>query len=84
MPLHTTAPLPVLLAFALLAAPQLHARDTRPSLDAGYYEFPPYIYTAQDGRTADSGVRLVHLLLEWVGYRPAPRALPSARPYLGL
>ncbi|KAB0780582.1 bifunctional lytic transglycosylase/amino acid ABC transporter substrate-binding protein, partial [Pseudomonas aeruginosa] len=47
MPLRTTTPLLALLAFALLAAPQLHAQDARPSLNVGYYEFPPYIYTAR-------------------------------------
>lgn len=41
MPLRTTTPLLALLAFALLAAPQLHAQDARPSLNVGYYEFPP-------------------------------------------
>lgn len=84
MPLRTTTPLLALLAFALLAAPQLHAQDARPSLNVGYYEFPPYIYTARDGHAAGSGARLVRLLLERAGYRPAFRALPSARLYLGL
>ncbi|HBP5037068.1 TPA: amino acid ABC transporter substrate-binding protein [Pseudomonas aeruginosa] len=83
MPLRTTTPLLALLAFALLAAP-LHAQDARPSLNVGYYEFPPYIYTARDGHAAGSGARLVRLLLERAGYRPAFRALPSARLYLGL
>ncbi|QOQ65029.1 substrate-binding periplasmic protein [Pseudomonas aeruginosa] len=67
MPLRTTTPLLALLAFALLAAPQLHAQDARPSLNVGYYEFPPYIYTARDGHAAGSGARLVRLLLEWAG-----------------
>lgn len=84
MPLRNTTPLLALLAFALLAAPQLHAQDARPSLNVGYYEFPPYIYTARDGHAAGSGARLVRLLLERAGYRPAFRALPSARLYLGL
>ena len=67
MPLRTTTPLLALLAFALLAAPQLHAQDARPSLNVGYYEFPPYIYTARDGHAAGSGARLVRLLLERAG-----------------
>ena len=52
-------------------------------MNVGYYEFP-YIYTARDGHAAGSGARLVRLLLERAGYRPAFRALPSARLYLGL
>lgn len=44
MPLRTTTPLLALLAFALLAAPQLHAQDARPSLNVGYYEFPLHLY----------------------------------------
>ncbi|MBF3290604.1 bifunctional lytic transglycosylase/amino acid ABC transporter substrate-binding protein, partial [Pseudomonas aeruginosa] len=68
MPLRTTTPLLALLAFALLAAPQLHAQDARPSLNVGYYEFPPYIYTARDGHAAGSGARLVRLLLERACY----------------
>ncbi|EQL39075.1 hypothetical protein M770_24610 [Pseudomonas aeruginosa VRFPA03] len=48
-------------------------------MNVGYYEFPPYIYTARDGHAAGSGARLVRLLLERAGYRPAFRALPSAR-----
>ena len=51
-------------------------------MNVGYYEFP-YIYTARDGHAAGSGARLVRLLLERAGYRPAFRA-PSARLYLGL
>ncbi len=84
MPLRTTTPLLALLAFALLAAPQLHAQDARPSLNVGYYEFPPTSIPPRDGHAAGSGARLVRLLLERAGYRPAFRALPSARLYLGL
>ena len=45
-------------------------------MNVGYYEFP-YIYTARDGHAAGSGARLVRLLLERAGYRPAFRARPA-------
>lgn len=55
-----------------------------PVLDVGYYEFPPYTYTAPDGSTRGSGADLVRRILLKAGYRANFRSLPSARLYLGL
>ncbi|HBO7426218.1 MULTISPECIES: substrate-binding periplasmic protein [Pseudomonas aeruginosa group] len=84
MPLRPSTPLLALLALVLLVAPPLRAQDARPALNVGYYEFPPYIHTAANGRAVGPGARLVRLLLGQAGYRANFRALPSARLYLGL
>ncbi|WP_152220147.1 ABC transporter substrate-binding protein [Pseudomonas sp. SCB32] len=55
-----------------------------PVLDVGYYEFPPYTYTAPDGSTHGSGAEMVRRILLKAGYRARFRSLPSARLYLGL
>ncbi|AGI22601.1 hypothetical protein H681_03595 [Pseudomonas sp. ATCC 13867] len=55
-----------------------------PVLDVGYYEFPPYTYTAPDGSTRGSGAEMVRRILLKAGYRARFRSLPSARLYLGL
>ncbi|WP_447745571.1 substrate-binding periplasmic protein [Pseudomonas nicosulfuronedens] len=55
-----------------------------PALTVGYYEFPPYTYTAPDGTTHGSGAEMVRRILLKAGYRADFRALPSARLYLGL
>ncbi|MDN6856201.1 transporter substrate-binding domain-containing protein [Pseudomonas sp. CAN2814] len=55
-----------------------------PALTVGYYEFPPYTYTAPDGSTRGSGAEMVRRILLKAGYRADFRALPSARVYLGL
>lgn len=55
-----------------------------PALVVGYYEFPPYTYTAPDGSTRGSGAEMVRRILLKAGYRADFRSLPSARLYLGL
>ncbi|WP_448679151.1 substrate-binding periplasmic protein [Pseudomonas nicosulfuronedens] len=55
-----------------------------PALTVGYYEFPPYTYTAPDGSTRGSGADMVRRILLKAGYRADFRPLPSARLYLGL
>lgn len=55
-----------------------------PALTVGYYEFPPYTYTAPDGSTRGSGAEMVRRILLKAGYRADFRPLPSARLYLGL
>lgn len=55
-----------------------------PALSVGYYEFPPYTYTAPDGTTRGSGAEIVRRILLKAGYRAEFRSLPSARLYLGL
>jgi polar amino acid transport system substrate-binding protein len=55
-----------------------------PVLTVGYYEFPPYTYTAPDGSTRGSGAEMVRRILLKAGYRADFRPLPSARLYLGL
>ncbi|PJI48616.1 MAG: bifunctional lytic transglycosylase/amino acid ABC transporter substrate-binding protein [Pseudomonas sp.] len=55
-----------------------------PALSVGYYEFPPYTYTAPDGTTRGSGAEMVRRILLKAGYRADFRPLPSARLYLGL
>ncbi|MFV3333917.1 substrate-binding periplasmic protein [Pseudomonas sp. NY15437] len=55
-----------------------------PTLSVGYYEFPPYTYTAADGTAQGSGTEMVRLILRKAGYRADFRPLPSARLYLGL
>ncbi|MDF3933142.1 substrate-binding periplasmic protein [Pseudomonas citronellolis] len=71
------------LASSLLPASLAHATGPQP-LAVGYYEFPPYIYTDDDGSTQGEGADLIRKLLRQAGYRAELRALPSARLYQGL
>ncbi|MCJ1884661.1 transporter substrate-binding domain-containing protein [Pseudomonas sp. LA21] len=80
--------------FAMLFCLHAHASGTPsladrlprplPVLEVGYYEFPPYTYTASDGSTRGSGAEMVRHILRKAGYRARFRSLPSARLYLGL
>lgn len=76
------------LASSLLPASLAHAlpgpAGGPQSLAVGYYEFPPYIYTNDDGSTQGEGAELIRKLLRQAGYRAELRALPSARLYQGL
>ncbi|WP_435607337.1 substrate-binding periplasmic protein [Pseudomonas knackmussii] len=76
------------LASTLLPASFGHAMPgTSPSpqqLDVGYYEFPPYIFTDDDGSTQGLGAELVRKLLRQAGYRAELHSLPSARLYQSL
>lgn len=76
------------LASSLLPASLAHAlpgpAGGPQSLAVGYYEFPPYIYTDDDGSTQGEGAELIRKLLRQAGYRAELRALPSARLYQGL
>src|SRR5690606_30695168 len=50
----------------------------------GFYEFPPSIYTDEDGNAKGPVVSLVRRMMARAGYRAEFRSLPSARLYNGL
>ncbi|SDQ01719.1 polar amino acid transport system substrate-binding protein [Ectopseudomonas guguanensis] len=61
-----------------------HAAETRPRIQVGYYEFPPYSYTDAQGQPAGSGLELTARLLDVAGYQADFRSYPGARLYGGL
>ncbi|MGG2399114.1 substrate-binding periplasmic protein [Pseudomonas sp. SH1-B] len=73
-----------LLLLTLLWLPASHAVDFQRRIHVGYYEFPPYSYTDDQGHPSGSGVRLTARLLEKAGYQAEFRAYPGARLYNGL
>ena len=58
--------------------------DSRPLVQIGYYEFPPYSYTDSQGRAKGAILQLSKRLLEYAGYRAELRSYPSARLYSAL
>lgn len=76
------------LASTLLPASFGHAlsgpTSVSQALAVGYYEFPPYIFTDDDGTTQGLGAELVRKLLRQAGYRAELHSLPSARLYQSL
>ena len=58
--------------------------DTRPLVQVGYYEFPPYSYTDSQGLPKGTILQLSKRLLEHAGYRGEFRSYPSARLYNAL
>lgn len=71
---------PALLAW-LCCASSLAAQ---PTVSVGYYEFPPYSWTDDDGKPRGSILALTERLLRHAGYRGQYRSLPGARLYAAL
>lgn len=55
-----------------------------PLVKVGFYEFPPSIYSDEEGNAKGSLVDFVRRMLNRAGYRAEFRSLPSARLYNGL
>lgn len=62
----------------------VHAAEARQRIHVGYYEFPPYSYTDDQGHPSGSGLQLTARLLEEAGYQAEFRSYPGARLYGGL
>lgn len=81
-----------LLALLVLLAVPLAQADSAASpaapaatdLKVGFYEFPPSIYTDDQGRPAGRMYQLAERMLRRAGYTPSFRSLPSPRLYNGL
>lgn len=56
-------------------------RAALPVVTVGYYDFPPSIYTTDDGRAQGPLFDLLTRMLQRAGYTPAFRAMPIARLY---
>ena len=67
---------------ASLAVPQV-ATD-KPLVQVGFYEFPPYSYSDEQGRPRGAILELTARLLEHAGYQAQIRSYPSARLYSAL
>lgn len=74
----------VLCPLSLCHAGAAPARNAPPLVKVGFYEFPPSIYTDEDGKAKGPVVSLVRRMLSRAGYRAQFRSLPSARLYNGL
>lgn len=72
--------LPALLVWLCCAG----ALAAEPTVSVGYYEFPPYSWTDDDGKPQGSILALTERLLRHAGYRGEYRSLPGARLYAGL
>ncbi|WP_043309199.1 transporter substrate-binding domain-containing protein [Pseudomonas sp. ML96] len=72
--------LPALLAWLCCAG----AQAAEPTVSVGYYEFPPYSWTDEDGKPRGSILTLTERLLRHAGYRGEYRSLPNARLYAAL
>lgn len=70
--LYCTAPL-------IFAAPA-----SRPVVQVGFYEFPPYSYSDAAGKPQGAILQLTERLLHHAGYQAVFRSHPSARLYAGL
>ncbi|MDX5373598.1 MAG: bifunctional lytic transglycosylase/amino acid ABC transporter substrate-binding protein [Pseudomonadaceae bacterium] len=75
--------LPALLAW-LCCATALAQQAPAPIVNVGYYEFPPYSWTGDDGVPRGSILALTERLLRHAGYRGRYRSLPNARLYAEL
>lgn len=71
---------PALLAWLCCAG----AQAAEPTVSVGYYEFPPYSWTDDDGKPRGSLLVLTERLLRHAGYRGHYRSLPGARLYAAL
>jgi polar amino acid transport system substrate-binding protein len=69
---------------ALLWLHAAHAAEAERRVHVGYYEFPPYSYTDEQGLPSGSGLELAARLLEDAGYQADFRSYPGARLYSGL
>ncbi|WP_137975000.1 ABC transporter substrate-binding protein [Pseudomonas sp. F(2018)] len=74
---------PALLAW-LCCAGALAQNAPDPTVTVGFYEFPPYSWTDDDGKPRGSILALTERLLRHAGYRGEYRSLPGARLYAGL
>ncbi|MFG0381515.1 substrate-binding periplasmic protein [Pseudomonas sp. zbq_18] len=54
------------------------------TINVGYYEFPPYSWTDDNGQPQGSILALTERLLRHAGYRGEYRSLPGARLYMAL
>ncbi len=70
--------------FCGLSFAQTESGQPLPVVNVGFYEFPPYTYSAADGAPEGSALRLTERLLKHAGYHPVFRSLPGARLYAGL
>lgn len=75
--------MPQLLLATLLLAVGLTGQAA-PVIQVGYYEFPPYAWTDDQGQPRGNVLDLTERLLRHAGYRGHYRSLPSARLYAGL
>ncbi len=66
------------------ACAQAQTTDTLRPVTVGYYEFPPYSWTGEDGQPRGSVLSLTERLLRHAGYRGVYRSFPGARLYAGL
>ncbi|WP_220812002.1 transporter substrate-binding domain-containing protein [Pseudomonas paralcaligenes] len=76
--------LPALLAWLCCAGALAQNEATEPVISVGYYEFPPYTWTDENGEPRGSVLALTERLLRHAGYRGEYRSLPGARLYAGL
>lgn len=58
--------------------------NAAPPVQVGFYEFPPYSYSDEQGRPQGAILELTERLLEHAGYRAEIRSYPSARLYNAL
>jgi polar amino acid transport system substrate-binding protein len=73
-----------LLLCALLLGTSSASLADPPLVKVGFYEFPPYSFSDEQGRPQGAILKLTARLLLHAGYRAEFRALPSARVYAGL
>lgn len=76
--------LPALLACLCCATTSAQAAPDAPAINVGYYEFPPYSWTDDNGQPQGSILTLTERLLRHAGYRGEYRSFPGARLYAGL
>jgi len=77
----------LLLAAALGSQASLASPPTtadKPLVQVGFYEFPPYSYSDEQGRPQGAILQLTARLLEHAGYQAQIRSYPSARLYSAL
>ena len=73
-----------LIFIALLWLHAAHAAEAERRVHVGYYEFPPYSYTDEQGLPSGAGLELAARLLDEAGYQADFRSYPGARLYSGL
>ena len=73
-----------LILIALLWLPVACAAGSERRIHVGYYEFPPYSYTDDQGHPSGVGLELTARLLDEAGYQAEFRSYPGARLYNGL
>lgn len=83
--------MPLLLRLALFAAlccgtslAETVVGASLPTVQVGFYEFPPHSYSDSQGRPQGAILRLTARLLAHAGYRAEIRSYPSARLYSDL